>query len=476
MARSLVGMRIREQRRALKMRQADLARRVGISPSYMNLIERNKRGIAGGLLRRIGEELGLSIEVLTGTAEQRLETDLIDLARDPERGDPAMDPATAGEFIGRFPGWARALARMGRRERAARAEAAALSDRLTHDPFLSQAVHAMLTDIAALRSTAGILTDVPDIDRQDRDRFQGNISALAERLAETGSALARYFDETDTPADRQSDIDMLEDFISTGDSHFEFAEKLGAQLAADIAAKTASEVPGDAFLQSSTRRRWARARAYIRKLHLPELQIPVTGPESPSDPAAPYHPSITGLLMDRAADAALAPVDDFLARLDKANWDLPTLCRAYDGEIGLVFRRLLALPGHRFGYLRTDASGRTRTRLGALDQLPRHYDAACPLWAIHRARIKPFQPIFQRVRFPEGIERIFIAMADPDTAEAHQISADPANMPGEFLSRVVNSDRPRPVGATCQLCAHADCAQRREPPVVDLAVSSLQTV
>lgn len=474
MARSLVGMRIREQRRALNMRQADLAHRVGISPSYMNLIERNKRGIAGGLLRRIGEELGLSIEVLTGTAEQRLETDLIDLARDPERGDPAMDPATAGEFIGRFPGWARALARMGRRERAARAEAAALSDRLTHDPFLSQAVHAMLTDIAALRSTADILTDVPDIGRQDRDRFQGNISALAERLAETGSALAGYFDETDTPADRQSGIDMLEDFISTGDAHFAFAEQLGARLAPDIRARTASDSPDDALLQSSAGRKWGRARAHIQKLYLAELQLPETDAGDHASAAA-HHPAITGLLLDRAADAALAPMDRFRHLLDQANWDLPALCRAYDGEIGLVFRRLLALPGYRFGYLHTDASGHTRSRLGALDQLPRHYDAACPLWAIHRARIKPFQPIFQRVQFPEGIERIFIAMADPDTAESHQISADPANMPDQFLSRVVNSDRPRPVGATCQLCAHADCPQRREPPVVDLAVSSLQS-
>jgi len=440
----------------------------------MNLIERNKRGIAGGLLRRIGEELGLSIEVLTGTAEQRLETDLIDLARDPERGDPAMDPATAGEFIGRFPGWARALARLSRRERAARAEAAALSDRLTHDPFLSQAVHAMLTDIAALRSTAGILTDVPDIDRLDRDRFQGNISALAERLAETGSALAGYFDETDTPADRQSGVDMMEDFISTGDAHFEFAEQLGTRLAPDIAARSAPDRPGDRLLQSSASRKWAQARAHIHKLYLAELQDPGTNAEGIADPA-PRHPSITDLLLDRATDAALVPMDEFQVMLAQANWDLPTLCRAHDGEIGLVFRRLTALPGYRFGYLRTDASGRTRSRLGALDQLPRHYDAACPLWAVHRARVKPFQPIFQRVQFPEGIERVFIAMADPDTAESHQISADPANMPDPFLSRVINSDRPRPVGATCQLCAHADCPQRREPPVVDLAVSSLQS-
>ena len=32
--------------------QAEMSRRIGISASYLNLIERNKRGIAGPLLRR----------------------------------------------------------------------------------------------------------------------------------------------------------------------------------------------------------------------------------------------------------------------------------------------------------------------------------------------------------------------------------------------------------------------------------------
>ncbi|MEL6481744.1 MAG: helix-turn-helix transcriptional regulator, partial [Pseudomonadota bacterium] len=47
---SIVGARIRARRRDIGITQAELARRVGISPSYLNLIERNKRAIAGKLL------------------------------------------------------------------------------------------------------------------------------------------------------------------------------------------------------------------------------------------------------------------------------------------------------------------------------------------------------------------------------------------------------------------------------------------
>lgn len=465
MARSLVGVRIREQRRHLKIRQADLARRVGISPSYMNLIERNKRGIAGALLRRIGEELNLSIEVLTGTAEQRLEADLIELARDPERGDPSMDAGTAGEFIGRFPGWARALGRISRRELAARSEVAALSDRLTHDPFLSQAVHAMLTDIAALRSTADILTDVEDIDRKDRDRFQRNISALAERLANTGSSLANYFDAAETEiATRHSDIDQLEDFLSTGDEVLQSAEQHGGRIAEDGFPDVPPARGGDGRLPGSTGRLWLAVRQHIANTQ--EL-FPAASADLPD--------IVREALFDRAADAAIAPITSFRDIADQLGWDLQHLIRAYDGETALVFRRISAIPDLRLAYLKTDASGRTLARLGALDQLPRHYDAACPKWAVHHARLQPGRAIHQLVRFPDGSQRLFIAMADPDSAESFQLSGDPAALPNTITAPARQQTAPQPVGATCQLCAHADCSLRREPPVVDLAVSPLQS-
>ena len=44
----LTGSRIRERRLAQGVRQADLARDVGISPAYLNLIERNQRPLTAG--------------------------------------------------------------------------------------------------------------------------------------------------------------------------------------------------------------------------------------------------------------------------------------------------------------------------------------------------------------------------------------------------------------------------------------------
>ena len=70
--RSILGARIRQRRRELGITHADLARRIGISASYLNLIEWNKRQIAGPLLRKTADALDLELDELDDVAERRL--------------------------------------------------------------------------------------------------------------------------------------------------------------------------------------------------------------------------------------------------------------------------------------------------------------------------------------------------------------------------------------------------------------------
>src|SRR5690606_32297479 len=53
MPRTLVGPKIRDRRKALGLTQAGLAHSIGISASYLNLIESSRRPIAGALLKRV---------------------------------------------------------------------------------------------------------------------------------------------------------------------------------------------------------------------------------------------------------------------------------------------------------------------------------------------------------------------------------------------------------------------------------------
>ena len=65
----LVGPKIRERRRQLGVTQAALSATLGISASYLNLIEGGKRNIGGSLLKRIADALGLAVDDLDGAAE-----------------------------------------------------------------------------------------------------------------------------------------------------------------------------------------------------------------------------------------------------------------------------------------------------------------------------------------------------------------------------------------------------------------------
>ena len=60
-----IGARIREKRVQLRIRQSQLAKMVGVSPSYLNLIEHNRRRIGGKLLTDLAEALAIDVDLLS---------------------------------------------------------------------------------------------------------------------------------------------------------------------------------------------------------------------------------------------------------------------------------------------------------------------------------------------------------------------------------------------------------------------------
>ena len=90
------------------LKQAELARAAGISASYLNLIEHNRRRIGGKLLLRIAGILQVEPAVLTEGAGAALIASLREAAADLPQGGAELD--RVDEFAGRFPGWAQLLA------------------------------------------------------------------------------------------------------------------------------------------------------------------------------------------------------------------------------------------------------------------------------------------------------------------------------------------------------------------------------
>lgn len=437
---SIVGARIRARRRDIGITQAELARRVGISPSYLNLIERNKRAIAGKLLGDIATEIGVRREELDGEAERRLAADLAEIAADPRLQNRAVVASDVGELIGRFPGWARALVALARSERELAALTRTLSDRLTHDPFLGESVHRMLTHIASLRSAAEILRDVPEIEAADRARFVEILAAESGRLSEVGTALAGYFDRSSEARQAITLDDEVALLFEKRANHFPEIEHA---VATGANAEEAIEGVLDAAAE-------------------------LTAPQARQSAAA--------RLKRYAEDARAAPLEPLLSLAPTLGFDAELIAERSGAPVDTVFRRLACLPPPenrgarpRFAYVETNAAGTVTEFYGLPGLVPPRTTTPCPLWVQFRAASQPGQTLRQLAAFPTGLSYLFVARARASKAPGFGQTTLPvtdmlilepegaeATVYGASLAALV----PEPVGQSCLICPREACAHR----------------
>ena len=77
-----IGNKIKSKRRKLGITQADLSRKLSISPSYLNLMESGKRKINVDLLLKIANELNVNVSDISKKTDTNLYQNLMDLLGD----------------------------------------------------------------------------------------------------------------------------------------------------------------------------------------------------------------------------------------------------------------------------------------------------------------------------------------------------------------------------------------------------------
>lgn len=464
MPTSILGARIRQRRKELGVTQAELARQVGVSASYLNLIEWNKRRIAGALLRKIAEALNLSLEEIDGMAERRLLETLNEIARLPAISSLGIEEQRTSELIGRFPGWSRALAVTARMERQSATRAQVLSDRLSNDPFLSETVHKMLTRIAAVRSLVEILNDFEDIPEDRQARFTGIVYDECQSLSSIGEALAAYLDKAEDLDKVMTPIDEVEGFLQANEHRFPEIEGICTNLSSLM----------DAPHPVSRR---ANAKALVEE-HAGEIINRVIAGESGITTAAAKRRA-QGFLADYMTGAILMPDEVFAERAAELNYDIEALAESFSVEVELVCLRLTALPrGNsipRFGYLRANAAGMIIEMHSLPNLVVPRYAAACPLWVLFSAQQSPETVIRQRVLFPSGDRFVFLA-------RARHWGATGFGKPRYYLTDMVAMSEadaqltvyaPDPsalveeVGPGCRLCPRESCHHRVVDPLTE---------
>lgn len=185
------GARLRDLRIQAGLRQVNLAETLGISASYLNLIEHDRRRIAGKLLVRAADALGVSPARLTEGADP----DLVARMQTAAAGmDDPPDAASATDLATRAPRWAHLIAHQHRQIAALESQVQELGDRLHYDPDLASTLHDVISTATAIRSTAAILTEDETLDADWLARFHRNIHEDAIRLAVSSDRLIAKLD------------------------------------------------------------------------------------------------------------------------------------------------------------------------------------------------------------------------------------------------------------------------------------------
>jgi hypothetical protein len=427
---ALTGTRLRERRLALGLRQAEVAREAGVSASYLNLIEHNRRRVTTELLEALAGVLGVPMAALKEGAGGTLLDDLRAAAAS-AGGAATAELDRIEEFAGRFPGWAGTLIAMERRASGLERVVEALNDRMTHDPHLSASLHEMLSAVSSVRSTAEILAEPGDIDPQWRARFLQNLFADSERLAAGSEALVAYLDG--------SEQDGVQGIAAP-------QEELEAWLAG---------------------RGW----------HLPELEPGGEGPEAVlgevaglvSGAARRMARDWVARAEEDAAALPLAPLTVAVAQAGEGGPDPLRIAQAAGVSVVSVLRRLALMPGAAAGLVICDGSGTLTFRKPADGFGVPRFGAACPLWPLFAALGRPGSPVVaDLVTVGRGARR-FRAVAWCDLRH-------PAGIGGVELREAAMLIWPLAGGATgegllqvgtsCRVCARTGCPARREPSIM----------
>lgn len=426
-----VGARLRERRMDQRLRQADVAESVGISASYLNLIEHGKRRIGGKLLAQLAEVLGTDATTLTSGAE----AGVIDRMRAAAARLSVMDDVDRAEdMAARYPAWARLIAQQENRVALLEAEVQALSDRLAHDPGLATALHNVISAVTSIRSTADILVTGDRVDADWQSRFHVNIHEESQRLTAESHALVSYLD-------RPKPVQVRHDGASVLDE----AEAVLAATPAIAGAIDAD--PHEAE----------------------EAILSLVGDGRLSDDVRAV---IAARVARMASDASQLPTAAFTAKAVETGCDPAALAEHFGVPMVVVLRRLASLAPEGglppMALAECDAAGALTTLVTIPGFAMQRRVPPCPLWPLFTAMLQPARPVRALVALPDASETRFMCHAVAVLEPAQTAHGTP-RIQSTMLAMAdpdPHADVAIPVGTTCRTCPRSDCKARRVPSVL----------
>ncbi|MBN9243645.1 MAG: helix-turn-helix domain-containing protein [Mesorhizobium sp.] len=453
------GPRIRRIRNTKGLTQTAMAEGLGISPSYLNLIERNQRPLTVQLILKLASVYHVEPEELQGEA----------------RGSVAAlrevfaDPLLAGELPGD-------------QELIEVAEAA------------PNAAAAMIKLFRAYREQAERLSDLNEmLAREGKGTALSGARLPIDEVRETFERRPSHF------AGIEEEAEAFTALLDPGDDLFG-ALKAWLKREHGIVVKV---------LPVATMPNWRRRYdRHSQRLFLSErlspfdqlreaameaclirMTVAVAGEIQALKLSSDEARRLARFELGRyAAHALMMPYGAFLSAAQRARYDLDVLRSRFGVSFEQAANRLTTLQrsgtaGVPFFMLEVDNAGNRFRRAGAQGFPHARFGGGCPKLAVHAAFAQPGQIFVEAVEMPDGAEFLTVArtlegpqgsFSERPRRTALLIGCDigfrdeivygaalPAAAPGKGTAGLAAT----PVGPACRLCERAGCLARAEPPV-----------
>lgn len=449
------GKRLRALRGREGLSQSAMATRLGISASYLNLIEHDRRPISANLLLALAQRFDLDLRSFTGSEDQQIVADLMEAFGDPLFEGQAVSESDIREIVATSPEVARAMVHLHHAYSAARGSADMLAEQVIDRQELAG------IDRRGLSSE-----QVSDL-IQRHNNFFPELEAEAERLWKDGpletedlfGALAQYLERAHSVSVRVVTVGempnavrrydpekkelLISEVLRRGSRNFQLAYQVGLI----DCAPTLERLAGDAMLTSADARALARVA-----------------------------------LANYFASAVLMPYGEYRKAAEELRYDLDLLGHRFRVSFEQSCHRLTTLhrkgaKGVAFDMVRIDIAGNISKKFSATGiRLPR-FGGLCPLWNVHAAFLQPGVIHTQLSRLPDGTTFFSVAR----TVRKHRggyrapdvLYALGLGCAVEDARRLVYADgydlenpaAATPVGVTCRICERLDCRARAFPSI-----------
>jgi XRE family transcriptional regulator, fatty acid utilization regulator len=447
-----VGPRFRRIRRQLGLSQTEMAEGLGISPSYVNLIERNQRPVSAQILLRLAETYDLDLRDLAGGEDDRAFADLNEVFSDPLFRPLEIPKQEIRDFAELAPSVGHALQRLyAAYVEARRGEtlaAARVAGRDQADPYETNPVERVRDLIEqnrnhfpALEVAAEALRD--ELDAPAHELFR----ALSERLRERHGVIVRVLP-----------IDVMRDTLRRYDRHRRHL--LMSELV---------DGSGRVF-QAAFQLALMEAGALID-------EVVVRAGEG----SEPVRRLLRISLANYFAAAVIMPYGRFHEAAEALAYDIALLGQRFGASFEQVCHRLTTLQrpsarGVPFFMLRVDHAGNVSKRFSSGTFPFSKFGGTCPLWNVHATFDTPGRIVTQVIELPDGARYFSIAQtvrrpvapfAQPQPRYAIGLGCELRYAPRTTYSMGLNlaAADATPIGVNCRLCERAHCSQRAEPPL-----------